>query len=512
MRSWVTVGLAILVGAAGSLPANSTEGKRGGKLVIAQDEGPDRIDPHGTSNAFQYNLIISGLYESLLSMDKDFKIHPSLASEWVQESPTSYLFTIRPGVKFHDGSAMTAEDVVFTFDRIFDPKRPNANKLQLRMIKSVTAVDGNKVRIELKEPSAPFLRYIAAPETSGIVSKKFTLDHNNDLTKIANGTGPFKITRFQPGVIIEYVKFADYWQKGLPYLDGVELRIIPDDSTRIAALRTGEIDMTFFRPDKRPLLATLRNVTLSNTAANAVEPIRLNCTVPPLDKLEVRQALSMSIDKMALMKTVMPGGLSRPSMMIPPEDKQFGYQGNGSDLPFWKQDHTKAKALLAAAGFPNGVQIKAQYINTPAFAVNGRIAEVVKQQVAPAGINLVLEPVEYSALIGNHASGKWEVQVTGRGMYPDPEGSLTDTLSDNPRTWCKDPKVDDLVNRANRETDVPKRAGLLDEAQKYILQQGYWIFLFADPLRIEVWRNNVKGYEPLPLLRRTSLRSTWVER
>ena len=357
MRVWATIGLAVLIGGVGTLSAAASgEPKRGGKLIIAQDEGPDRIDPHGTSNAFQYNLIVSGLYESLLSMDKDFKIHPSLASEWVQESPTSYLFTIRPGVKFHDGSELTAEDVVFTFDRIFDAKRPNANKLQLRMIKGVSAVDGNKVRIELNEPSAPFLRYIAAPETSAIVSKKFTLANNNDLTKISNGTGPFKITQFQPGVIIEYAKFDAYWQKGLPYLDGVELRIIPDNSTRIAALRTGEIDMTFFRPDKRPLLATLRNVTMSNITANAVEPIRLNCTVPPLDKIEVRQALSMSIDKVALMNTVMPGGLSRPSMMIPPEDKQFGYQGNGSDLPFWKQDHAKAKALLAAAGYPNGVQ------------------------------------------------------------------------------------------------------------------------------------------------------------
>jgi peptide/nickel transport system substrate-binding protein len=245
---------------------------------------------------------------------------------------------------------------------------------------------------------------------------------------------------------------------------------------------------------------------------NAMEPMRMNCTSPPLDKLEVRQALDVAIDKTALMNTVMPGGLSRPSMIIPPGDQQFGYQGNGTDLPFWKQDIPKARALLASAGYPNGIKLKVQYINTPAFAMNGRIAEILRQQVAPAGIDLVLDPVEYSALISNQAAGKFQLQASGRGLYPDPEGELTDSWSDSPRNYCKDPKIDPMIAAANSELDIHKRAAMLTDIQKYILQQGYWVFLFADPLRIEVWRNTVKGYTPYPLLRRTSLVGVWLDR
>src|SRR5262249_4477217 len=149
------------------------------------------------------------------------------------------------------------DDVAFTFERIADPKRPSDARGKMRIIKSVTPVDDKHIRFELNTPSQAFLRYMASPELTGIVSRKFTMDHNNDLSTIANGTGPFKVTKFQGDLIIKYERNPDYWQPELPYLDGFEIRIIADDATRIAALRTGEIDMTFFRPDKMPLIRTL---------------------------------------------------------------------------------------------------------------------------------------------------------------------------------------------------------------------------------------------------------------
>ena len=106
----------------------------------------------------------------------------------------------------------------------------------------------------------------------------------------------------------------------------------------------------------------------------------------------------------------------------------------------------------------------------------------------------------------------WRFMSSGRGMYPDPEGSLSDIVSTNPRTACVNPKVDEMMAAANAEPDMEKRAELLIEVQKHLMEQAYWYVFFNNPLRIEVWKEDVKGYEPLPLLRRTTLRSTWLDR
>ncbi len=486
--------------------------KSGGKLVIAQDEGPDRIEPHGTIMSFQHRIIVNGPYEALLGLDKDFNILPWLATGWKEESPTSYTFTLREGVKFHDGSPMTVDDVLFTFRRILDPNRPSDARTKMRMIQDVTAVDDKSVRITLKSVSAPFLRYMASPEVTGIVSRRFTEAANNDLTKTANGTGPFRITSFTPGVGVSMERFADYWDKGKPYLNSVELRIIPDDSTRIAALRTGEIDMTFFRPDKRPLLNALRNVTLSRPIANSTNMLVFNCEKGPTADIRVRQAVAMSIDRPTIMNTALPGGLARPGMAVAPADTKYGYQGDGTDLPFWKPDIQGAKKLLAEAGYPNGIKLNVQYIGTPAFAIDGRISELVKEQVARAGISIELTPIEFSASGRNATQGNFEMMSNGRGIDADPEGAFFDALGSAVRTKCKDPKFDAMVDAANGELNVEKRRQMLVDAQKYILENAYFYYMFSMPLRIEVWKNDVQGYEPMPHLRRTSLRQVWLNR
>ncbi|MBM3346593.1 MAG: hypothetical protein FJY55_08890 [Betaproteobacteria bacterium] len=509
---FAAVGLFAMYTLLAGTPAEAQTVKRGGRLVIAQDEGPDRIDPHGTVMSFQHRIIVNGPYEALLGLDKDLTIGPSLATAWKEENPTSYTFTLREGVKFHDGSTMTMDDVLFTFQRIMDSNRPSDARTKMRMVKSVARVDDRTVRIELKSPSAPFLRYMASPEVTGIVSRKFTEAAKNDLTRTANGTGAFRITNFTPGVNVTFEKFADYWDAGKPYLDRIELRIIPDDSTRIAALRTGEIDMTFFRPDKRPLLNALRNVTIGESIHNSTQMLPFNCERAPMSDLRVRQAFALSIDRNVIMNTVFPGRVARPGMAVAPADKKYGYQGDGTDLPYWKGDIPRARKLLADAGFPNGLKMTIQYIGTPAFAVDSRISELLREQVARSGIDLQLVPIEYSASARNSIAGNYEIMSNGRGMDADPEGAFFDALGSAVRTKCKDPKFDAMVDAANAELDVGKRATMLTNAQKYILENVYFIYMFSAPFRVEVWKNDVKGYEPMPTVRRTSLRQVWLDR
>ena len=270
--------------------------------------------------------------------------------------------------------------------------------------------------------------------------------------------------------------------------------------------------MTFFRPDKRPLLATLRNVVIGEAVANSTQMLPFNCEKGPTSDLKVRQAFALSIDRNAIMNTVFPGRVTRPGMAVAPADKIYGYQGDGTDLPYWNADIPRAKKLLADAGFPNGLKLTIQYIGTPAFAVDARISELLREQVARSGIDLQLVPIEYSASARNSVAGTYEVMSNGRGMDADPEGAFFDALGSAVRTKCKDPKFDAMIDAANAELDVVKRAKMLTDAQRYILENVYFIYMFSVPFRIEVWKNDVKGYEPLPQVRRTSLRQVWLDR
>jgi peptide/nickel transport system substrate-binding protein len=506
-------GIALLaLGAAQAPYAAAQDARTGGTLIYAQDQGPDRIDPHGPGMALQHRLIVDLPYQALLRLDENFDIVPSLATEWEMESPTSYVFKIREGVKFHDGSDLTADDVVFTFERILDPERPSDSGVKMRSVESVTKVDDHTVRFTLKEPFAPFLRYIAAPDVTGIVSRAFTTEHDNDLNTVANGTGPFKVTEYQPGVIIKMERHDQYWEEGKPYLDAVELRIVPDDATRIAGLRTGEFHMSSFRPDKGPLIGTLRDVEVSPPLSNSVELLWINCESAPLDRLEVRQALAWSIDKTEIANTVQPGGGTRPTMAVPSADATYGYQGDGSDLPFPVRDVEKAKQLLKDAGFENGVDLSTSFINSPAFAVNNRIAEMMKQQAAEAGITLNLRPIEFAAYFPMVVEGTYQLFTSGSPMESDPDALFLNAVSASPRAKCKDPKVDALVEQERRETDPAERVKVLDELQRYLREQVYFMYMFSTQIRVEVWKDEVKGYQSLPLLRRTSLKDTWLAR
>ena len=483
----------------------------GGVLRIAQDESPDRIDPHFAVTV-QHRLIIDGPYEALLEMDNDFNILPSLATEYVMESPTSFLFTLREGVKFHDGSPLTVDDVVFTFERIMSPDKPGPSQVKLKMIESVTPAGANQVRINLKNPSAPFLRFMADPTISGIVSRKFTMEHNNDLSSAVNGTGAFKVTRYAPGVAIVMEKNPDYWRQGLPYLDRINIEILPDDSTRLATMRTGETDMTMFRPDKLRLIDTLKGVVKSPMVMNSPEFTLLNCNKPPFDKKEVRQAFSLALDRSAIAATVMPK-VSKLGMWISAADKVFGYQGDGLDVPLQVQDVARARELMAAAGYADGVDVAVDYIGTPAFQIDARISEIMQQQLAVIGIRLTLRPLEYPALLTNFATGNYQAQTSGRGIEADPDSPFSaEAFSGSPLVSCKDKTLDAMLQAQQQEMDIAKRAVLIDEIQRYISEEAYRVYLFHMPLRVELWRENVKGYTPNPLLRRTSLRETYIEK
>lgn len=201
--------------------------KYGGKLVVGQDIDAVGLDPYKTTALASLNYF-EQIYNSLLQFDAKGALQPELAASWENPNSTTYIFRLRKDVKFQDGKEFTAEDVKATFNRALDPKTGSARALTFKPVDRVEVVDKHTVRFILKEPFAPFLNYLASPAHSSILSK--SVIEKSDPNQVVIGTGAFQMVEFRPNDRMLLKKNPQYWEKGLPYLDELEIRLIKDPS------------------------------------------------------------------------------------------------------------------------------------------------------------------------------------------------------------------------------------------------------------------------------------------
>lgn len=489
-------------------PPEPAEGepKYGGSLVIGQPYLTDTLDP-AMATALQHEIILDGIYESLLEVTPDLEFVPHLAESYEAVSETEYLFTIREGVKFHDGSEMTVDDVVFTFERLFDEEFTGPAKQRLAPLTSVTAVDDRTVRFELSQPFGPFLYHMASPETSGIQSRAF-VEANPDLSLVANGTGAFKLRSFVPNERTELERHDEYWQEGLPYLDEVIIPTITDGATRLAGLRTGELDFTEIDPPLLPELQGLEGVVVSSIEPAQTQIIFMNCQREPLDDVRVRQALFLSIDEQLIIDVLFEEGVAGPTRFAPPISGAYGYQGDGSDLAFWGVDTERARALLEEAGYPDGIEINMGFLNTGAFELNRQIIELIRETAAPSGITVNVFPMERGQMI----EGEWEAWSTPLPGKPDPAAQERWLRPENALIRCPDDQLTELLDIQNATTDPAERLVAWEAVEDFIEENAILHNTLAMPNRIRTWQDDVKDYVDPPHGRRYFLRQTWLDR
>lgn len=250
-----------------------------GRLVIAQDIDAVGLDPYKTT-AFASLNYFEQIYNSLLQFDGKGALQPELAVSWENPNPTTYVFRLRKEVKFQDGKEFTAEDVKATFDRLLDPKTGSARALTFKSVDRVEVVDKHSVRFVLKEPFAPFLNYLASSAHSAILSKGVI--EKSDPGKVVVGTGPFQMVDYRPNDTMILKKNPLYWEKGLPYLDELEIRLIKDASSRVAALRSKSVDhIWIMEPQLVQILMKEKGVHSAMAASTARKRIFINSTKPP---------------------------------------------------------------------------------------------------------------------------------------------------------------------------------------------------------------------------------------
>ncbi len=385
--------------------------KKGGTLHVAFAEWPKNLHPQidsGTEGCYvQVNIT-----DSLVNIDKDGNFIPGLAKE-MPERPddVTYIFHLREGVKFHNGTDFDADDVLWTFDRLLgkfeDQKSTQAPRFQAA-VESVEALDQYTVKITLKKPWDDFLPMMAADKYMDIVSKEAFEELGEDYgLKGAVGTGPFKFKEWVKDDHITLVRNEDYW--GEPaYLDAIVYKAIPEESTRIISFLTGEIDL-LMEPPWKDVADLLKDpaVQIQEHDSGDEKVFYLNTTQPPFDDKKVRQAVFYAIDRQAIMDTVYYGYAPKGQGIFPPW--HWAYD---PDADFYPYSPDKAKEMLAEAGYTEANPLEFEIVTTSATEHIDMVT-MIQAQLAEIGVNVTVNAMEKPAWVAK----TWPKEGTANPGY-----------------------------------------------------------------------------------------------
>lgn len=472
-------------------PAGTVES--GGSFRVALTADATTLDPWNANDA-NTALVSRQIFETLVDYDAGgFKIVPRLAETWsVSPDGRSWTFALRRGVKFHDGTDLDAAAVVLNFDRARQaayPLRGGAGADRFRayaalfdgfddssVIVRAEAKDSTTVVITTKMPFGPLLADLAMP-TFAIVSPKSIRDDpagwSTPMSRAAAGTGPFvyRAGAWQPGQQIALERNSEYWMKDpagtpLPRADRVVLRVIRDEAARIAELRSGGLDaVRDLTPTALPAVRGDPNLQLLVRPSASATYLGIATTASPFDKVEVRRAIAMAIDK-SLLATTLFSGAGRPaSQLLAPG--MLGY--DDSVVEFYRLDTAAAKRLFADAGVGSGFATELWY--PPAWRAHypdpKRVAESVAADLGKIGIVATVRTEDAAAFVTGARAGRlplWLGDAAGDSADPD-------TFFSDGGAWAGD-VVRELLRRARYEADASKRTELYKQVSKFIQQDA----------------------------------------
>ncbi|MCM8749336.1 peptide-binding protein [Thermomicrobiaceae bacterium CFH 74404] len=492
--------------------------RRGGVWRMALHANPTAY-PITIPGALADLLVNKTIYNCLTQYqlkDNQIEVVPDLAESWeANDDLTEYTFTLKQGVKWHDGQPFTAEDVKFTFDAILNPNVNAALRGPVSSIDRVEVVDEYTVRFVLKRPFAPFpvmLGYNQAIVPKHLLEGK---DLNQPTEFIANpvGTGPFKFKEFVQGSHLEVVANPDYFD-GAPYLDGIVFKVIPDGNARVAQVRAGEVDFAVIEPPQVDALQGAENVEIREAPQVNYYFFAVNHSVPRLQDVRVRRALSHAIDKQAIVERVLRG---YGQVATGPINPLLGDYYN-PDVTTYEYDMEKAAALLEEAGWtkgPDGILTNASgerftiLFNGPkGFPVMEQVITYAQQQYQKLGIEVTLDIVDWPIHLEKYRNLQYDLLMEWWITPPDPD--LYDhyhSESAQNRWAYKNPQLDELLVQARSEPDRAKRVQLYHEIQKLIADDLPVIYLYY-PRELQAMNTRTKD---LPLIGyRDAL--TWMEK
>ena len=504
---WFQVLAVLVVLVVGVSTAQAAKGKSGGVLRIGGERDVNDLDPHTTRVGWDIN-IMQNVYSGLVRAGTDIQPRPDLATKWEFKSPTHIVFTLRQGVKFHNGRGFTSADAKYSLERILDPNVPAGYASTIASISSIDAPSKYTLVLKLKRPDAAIVTNLSLPAMA-MVAKEAVKPMPIGLKDGMMGTGPYMYKEHIKGQRLVLVKNPNYYDKSAPLLD--ELHFIPlkDQTARTNALRAGQVDYIEPLPPK-DVRALKRDSRINVTGGPNISFVNLSLNVSkkPLNDVRVRQALAYAIDRKEVVEKGF-DGFAQPLWgppLIPP------YWAGNADR-YYSLDREKAKKLLAEAGYPNGIDLEIR-IGTSSY--HAAFAAVVQSELKKAGIRVKIKASDSSSANRAWKSGDFQ-------MYPirwwgsdfvDPDGALTPLFtcggSYNNSKFC-DPEFDKLLAKGVAATTIPDRKEAYRVAMKRLAEQQPWVFLVAFD-RFQAMRTYVKGYTAFPNASQYSYREIWLDK
>lgn len=477
--------------------------KAGGGIVVTYKDDVATLDP-AIGYDWQNWSMIKSLFDGLMDyVPGTTELRPGLAESYtISEDGMTFTFKLRPGVKFHNGREMTAEDVKYSLDRVTNPatQSPGAGFFGSIMgydamaggsattLDGVTVVDPLTVQITLSRPDATFL-HVMALNFASVVPKEAVEAAGDDFGKQPVGTGAFKLEEWTLGQRLVFAKNADYWRAGVPYLDTVTFEVGQEPIVALLRLQNGEVDVP---GDGIPPAKFTEVMGNPEEAARVVEGgqlqtgyITLNVTMPPFDKVEVRQAVNMAINKDRIVQII--NGRAVPATQpLPPS--MPGYTEGYAGYPF---DPAKAKEMLAAAGLPDGFETELFVMNTDP---NPRIAQAIQQDLAGIGIKASIQSLAQANVIEAGGNGSapmiWSGGMAWIADFPDPSNFYGPILGcagavEGGWNWSKycNVTLDEEATAADSMTDPAKvadRMAMWSDVYTKVMADAPWVPVFNE--------------------------------
>ncbi len=519
-RHLLKLGGAALAGASlAPAVARAQTPKRGGSLAIRTWD-PPHFDPFQTIS-YKTHIALSFTHSRLLRhkagpsvVPGTFPIEGDLAESWTQPNETTYVFKLRRGVKWHNkppvnGRELTADDVVFSVNHFLTVKG-NANAYMLKAVEKVEAPDKYSVKFTLKEPFVWFLDMISNPHAVAIVAKEVVEKHG-DLKKPETviGTGPWILDSYRPNVGLTYVRNPNYFIQSLPYIDRIEATVDEDNASRMAAFLSGKYDLgwefpgTINRVDWVQIKDTLKQKRPKLQTVEFPSPVMSHISMridqKPFSDARVRQAMSMAIDRQAIIEAVLEGvGSMNPAVPAALKEWSIPFDKLGEGAKYYKYDPAEAKKLLAAAGYPNG------FPGTMCFTTYGSTIlvdtmQLVQKDLKAVGIDVKIDQKEYGAYIATCFYGKFDSMTFGpQTGFLEPDNFLfgqyyPEELKN--QSHINDPVVADMLVRQRRTLDLAKRREIIYDIQRHLAKQQYYVQM-PSSIYVAVWEGALKNFGP----------------
>nr|WP_255636062.1 ABC transporter substrate-binding protein [Azospirillum sp. 412522] len=436
-----------------------------GTLKVSVDSNLNTLDPAKMKGGQEY-VAAYLIFNGLTVISHDMTVKPDLAERWERSDDLkTWTFHLRKGVKFHNGRELEAEDVVATIARIQDKATGSTARVNFEIVESMKALDPLTVQFQLKAPYAGFAELFGERQAR-IVPR----DAVDTLASKPVGTGPFEFVSFAPGDRIVLKRNPNYFEPGLPKLDEVIVRILPESSAQVAALTTGELDLVWNLP-----LEAIDNVKadpklkIDSVPTSTWDGVIMNNTVKPFDDPRVRKAVAMALDKQAITQIALFGNGTPTHSPIPPSHPYYN-----KDLKIAKGDPAGAKKLLAEAGYPNGFEVT---LHTPAGrATRERLGLAVRELLKPAGITVNVQRVPFDVFLkdiegkaGFYIDGFFSRPTIDTSVYPwyHSRGSWNTAL------WSySNPKMDTLLDGARQAKSEDEAKALYTQVQALAVEDS----------------------------------------